>query len=66
MRSTSPAMVLLLGLAAPALSLAGCSTADPERLSAAQCEELRESKRAQQDGGILSAQDIEDLRVQGC
>lgn len=61
-----PAIRTLAILALAALPLAACSTADPERLSAARCEELREEKRANQDGGILSAQDIEDLRVQGC
>ena len=48
------------------VGIAGCSTAQSENLSAAQCEELREEKRSRQSDNTLSAQDLEDLRVQGC
>ena len=50
-----------------ALALTGCNAAgSSENLSASRCEELREEKRSRQDDNILSSQDLEDLRVQGC
>ena len=62
---TRPLVALaLVALAAPTIT--ACSTGADADLSAARCEELRESKRSQQSGNTLSAQDLEDLRVQGC
>ena len=65
-QARSGTFAVVLGALA-AFALTGCNTAgSSENLSAAKCEELREEKRSRQDDNLLSSQDIEDLRVQGC
>ena len=58
------AVLLSLGIVMP--GLAGCSTSPSEPLSQATCEEKRESRANQRDDGVLNAQDLQELRLDGC